>query len=730
MSSSRHLSASSSSDASSDDEVVSGKEQMRAAEKGKVHQAEDEHNKADKVVDIDQKKGREPDEEEDEEEKSSSSSSSSPGFVHDDELGDEELGVVSKYAKVNQPCPFSKRSPPYPVLLEWRNINYKVVLQLPPDNFFLKLLLRGPLPDRVASLLKKKREVPILNNVSGFVNPGNIIAIMGPTGSGKTTLLNVLARRIKRNVTGDILVNGEEVHGSRLKRRMAYVLQDDLFFPNLTVRETVNYTAYLKLPTNLSLQEKRDRVDEILSEVGLTRAANTIVGGMWVRGISGGERKRTNIANELINNPSLIFLDEPTTGLDAATSLGLIVSLKQLAKSGHTVVTTIHQPSSAMFMMFDNVLLLAEGGWVVYSGSAAGVLPYFASLGLHAPTHYNPADFMLEVVTCNEKMNDGRTVRQLLIDSYGQREKDDGPTKPVKITDEFKAGAMDIKKGPKYPTNFFLQTGVMAMRTFKQRRHEILSWAHVIQVSLISILSAFLWFQTPLKESAINDRVGFLFFSTMFWTMHTWFQALYAFPPERAVLNRERATGTFRLSAYFVGKTIAEAPLEMVLPLLFGVITYWIVGLPGGGNFIFFLVLLCLYTLMGAGIGLAIGAAVVQMKKALTISIIIVLSSVLLGGFFLKSSTLPVWIAWARWLSVIKYSYEVQMLNQFQLTSVTFTPSSPSSYSVNPITGSAILHYYDIETNVWGDIIFLVGMIILSRICAYLALRFLNKPRM
>lgn len=112
------------------------------------------------------------------------------------------------------------------------------------------------------------------------------------------------------------------------------------------------------------------------------------------RGVSGGERKRTNIATEIVSNPALVFLDEPTSGLDAATSLGLIVSLKMLAKSGHTVVTTIHQPSSAMFMMFDKVILLAEGGWMVYSGPAREVLNYFSTLGLHAPSSYNPADFM------------------------------------------------------------------------------------------------------------------------------------------------------------------------------------------------------------------------------------------------------------------------------------------------------------------------------------------------
>jgi ABC-type multidrug transport system fused ATPase/permease subunit len=199
-------------------------------------------------------------------------------------VGDEEdgLGVVSKYAKVNQPCPFSKHPPQRRFNLEWRDINYKVVFPVPPENLLLKLLLKLPIPERVANLFKAKKEVPILNNVSGRIAAGQVVAIMGPTGSGKTTLLNVLARRIKSNVTGDILINGEPVKGRRLKRRMAYVLQDDIFFPHLTVRDTVTYTAYLKLSKSLSWQEKRDRVEDILTELGIQRCSNTIVGGGWV----------------------------------------------------------------------------------------------------------------------------------------------------------------------------------------------------------------------------------------------------------------------------------------------------------------------------------------------------------------------------------------------------------------------------------------------------------------
>ncbi|ELR11672.1 ABC2 type transporter superfamily protein [Acanthamoeba castellanii str. Neff] len=637
---------------------------------------------------------------------------------------DEELAaVVSKYAKIHQPVPFSKQSPKLRINLEWRNIDYKVVYPMPPSNFFVKLLFRLPIPATITTMLKKKREIPILNRVSG-----------------STTLLNVLARRIKSNLTGEVLVNGEEVSGRRFKRRMAYVLQDDIFFPSITVRDTVTDAAYLKLPKSMSLKEKRAKVDDVLSELGLERCSGTIVGGGWVRGVSGGERKRTNIATEIISNPSLVFLDEPTSGLDAATSLGLIVSLKTLAKSGHTVVTTIHQPSSAMFMMFDKVLLLAEGGWVVYSGSAAGVLPYFASLGLDAPLQYNPADFMLEVVSSTEKVKDGRTVRQMLIDTYGENEKkreaeqnNEGMREEKEQEKEEEAKSLeDMKHGDKFVTPFWLQTWVLTKRTFKQRRHDILSWDRIIQILFIAVLSGLLWLQMDKDEESLGDRVGFLFFTTMFWVMTTWFNALFAFPPERAVLTKERSTGTYRLSAYFVGKVLAETPLELVMPILFSVITYWMVGLADdGGSFVFFVVIMCLFVLMGSGIGLLIGAIMVDVKKALTLSTIVVLGSVLLGGFFISQNNLKVWIAWARWISFMKYCYELVLLNEFKVGNETFAPAPISAYGpdVQEITGQDVLDHLNVETYIWADIIFVVGVIVVSRVMAYLSLRYLNKPK-
>ncbi len=215
---------------------------------------------------------------------SSSSSSSEDGDAVDKkegiagELGWTDQLIASTYATLKGVTAFSSREPKFQTTLEWKNIDYKLQMPVPPQNFFLKLLLKLPFADY---LLMGKREVQILHDISGVCKPGECLAIMGPTGSGKTTLLNVLARRVKSGVTGQVLINGHKPT-RRMKRQTAYVLQDDIFFANLTVRETLNYTAYLKISHKLSFAEKRERVEEALAEMGLQRASNTIIGGHFV----------------------------------------------------------------------------------------------------------------------------------------------------------------------------------------------------------------------------------------------------------------------------------------------------------------------------------------------------------------------------------------------------------------------------------------------------------------
>ncbi|TDH15741.1 hypothetical protein EPR50_G00013110 [Perca flavescens] len=206
-------------------------------------------------------------------------------------------------------------------------------------------------------------------------------AIMGATGSGKTSLLDVIAGRkdpagLKQ---GKVLVDGKAVT-SELRLSSAYVVQDDILMGTLSVRENLLFSANLRLnPRHHSSSDKKSRVDAIIQDLGLTDCADTKIGTEFLRGVSGGERKRCSIGMELITSPSLLFLDEPTTGLDSNTANCIINLLHRLSRKGKTVIFSIHQPRYSIFRQFDHLTLMHKGE-VVYAGAAAHALEYFTNL--------------------------------------------------------------------------------------------------------------------------------------------------------------------------------------------------------------------------------------------------------------------------------------------------------------------------------------------------------------
>ncbi|CAI0396048.1 unnamed protein product [Linum tenue] len=208
---------------------------------------------------------------------------------------------------------------------------------------------------------------------------------MGPSGSGKTTLLNLLSGKIKSETTGSITIG--------------FVTQDDVVFPHLTVKETLTYSALLQLPSVLSRQQKRDRALNVITELGLDRCQNTMVGGKFMRGVSGGERKRVCIGNEILLNPSLLFLDEPTSGLDSTTALRIVQLLQNMA-----------EPSSRVFSKFDKLILLGKGS-SLYFGKASEAMLYFSSIGCYPLIAMNPAEFLVDL--SNGDVNDKSVPAQL-----------------------------------------------------------------------------------------------------------------------------------------------------------------------------------------------------------------------------------------------------------------------------------------------------------------------------
>ncbi|KAI1124029.1 putative ABC multidrug transporter [Nemania abortiva] len=244
-------------------------------------------------------------------------------------------------------------------------------------------------------------EKQLLRNVSGFVTPGKLVALMGSSGAGKTTLMDVLAqRKDKGTVKGSILINGEP-QGITFQRDTGYCEQNDVHEATATVREALLFSARLRQPHSVPDAEKVEYVEYIMSLLELFPLQHAVIGSPN-SGLSIEQRKRLTIATELVAKPSLLFLDEPTSGLDGQSAYEICRFMKKLAAAGQTIICTIHQPSAVLFETFDVLLLLAKGGRTTYFGETGHessiVLDYFARHGVPCPPDSNPAEHIVDVV--------------------------------------------------------------------------------------------------------------------------------------------------------------------------------------------------------------------------------------------------------------------------------------------------------------------------------------------
>jgi ABC-type multidrug transport system ATPase subunit len=279
-----------------------------------------------------------------------------------------------------------------PFLLCWSRLSKSVQISEKSSGLLNRSITVASENKKAPTRKQKKDPITktILNQVSGQAVPGEILALMGPSGSGKTTLLDSLSGRTALN-SGVITVNGNQIQSKekssaltqsmkRFNSKVAYVKQEDVFFDHLTVRDQLAYTAFLRMPQALSRQVKLDGVEGILKLLRLSKVANSPI-----KSLSGGEKKRVNIATELLTNPSCLLLDEPTSGLDSTSAVALVRLLQHLAlQQQKTVIMSIHQPSSGIFLGFDSLLLLAEGS-VVYFGSPTYSINYLAKKDLACP---------------------------------------------------------------------------------------------------------------------------------------------------------------------------------------------------------------------------------------------------------------------------------------------------------------------------------------------------------
>ncbi|KAF5475836.1 hypothetical protein F2P56_007601 [Juglans regia] len=264
------------------------------------------------------------------------------------------------------------------------------------------------------TLTLKGKKKHLLRCVTGKFMPGRVSAVMGPSGAGKTTFLSALAGKVTGcNMSGLILINGKVESMQSYKKIIGFVPQDDIVHGNLTVEENLRFSARCRLSADMPKPDKVLVIERVIECLGLQAVRDSLVGTVEKRGISGGQRKRVNVGLEMVMEPSLLILDEPTTGLDSSSSLLLLRALRREALEGVNICMVVHQPSYALFKMFDDLILLAKGGLTAYHGSAKKVEEYFAGLGINVPERVNPPDHFIDILEGIVKPSSGVTREQL-----------------------------------------------------------------------------------------------------------------------------------------------------------------------------------------------------------------------------------------------------------------------------------------------------------------------------
>ncbi|KNH06987.1 ATP-binding cassette protein subfamily G [Perkinsela sp. CCAP 1560/4] len=535
---------------------------------------------------------------------------------------------------------------------------------------------------------------------------------MGPSGSGKTTLLNFLSGRLPRDSVhlgeGMTLFNGEHLSPSKISHLVSYVAQDDIVFDFDTPREALYFSVRIRNCT--SHNQAQDKVQLVLDQMGLGKCADTIIGNPQVqRGVSGGERKRVNIGVELITDPRVILLDEPTTGLDSVNALRIVLLLKKLAhECGNTIICSIHQPSSEIFAAFDDLLLLANGK-CCYHGSIEGAKAHFDSIGYELPLHHNPAEHYLKV------MHENPLICDLFTPS----------TQISKI--ETKCPITLAARG----SPWWLQAKLLSARSFRNMiRSPIAFYARSFQTVFFILLLGLLYLNLGKDQDSVQDRVGLLFFIVINQSMVALMNGVIVFPPERAVFLREQANGAYSPYVYAFTKIFAEMPLQILFPLVFSSCIYWMTRLTRTiSAFGVFVGITVLVANTAQSYGLLVSAALSSVQTAMAIVPLTVLPFFLTGGLLANSARLDPWFNWLTYISFVRRGFIALVRNEFTKQE-TFECPGNGAPCLFP-TGEAVLQFYGFQNDtLFQQVAVLLVSMISLRILTALSLAYHARKKL
>ncbi|KAH9147204.1 hypothetical protein AeRB84_009126, partial [Aphanomyces euteiches] len=432
-------------------------------------------------------------------------------------------------------------------------------------------------------VVRNKQARPILTNAIGRCAPGELTAILGPSGSGKTTLLDILAdRRASGFISGKVTVNGKRRDSTTFRLMASYVAQDDSLLGSFSVLETLRYAAQLSVASIVSSFETEQRVQAAIDDMGLRSCQDTLVGDIFRKGLSGGQRRRLSIAIELLKQPTILLLDEPTSGLDSASTYNVVKYIKKLCSQNRTVVATIHQPSSIVYHMFSNIMILAKGQ-TVFFGPPTSALSHFASLGHRLPPFTNPGEFYLQLVNTDF---DGHHDVDELIASYASS------AAAAQVHEQINQDRSDLRMF-EFPMDYMRElrpsawrqmTMLMHRNSLNNIRNPGVYGIRLAMYIMLSLMVATVYIYTN-KQIRDEDRAALLFYVQAFLVFMS-VAVLPFFIEQRSVFNRERANNSLNVTSFVVANFLAALPGIFLIAV---VATAIVVGLAGLESFGYFL---------------------------------------------------------------------------------------------------------------------------------------------
>ncbi|KAI4187797.1 MAG: hypothetical protein L6R41_002564 [Letrouitia leprolyta] len=531
----------------------------------------------------------------------------------------------------------------------------------------------------------------ILNDFTGCVRPGEMLLVLGRPGSGCSTFLKVLANQRFgfESIDGDVTYGGTDARemGKNYRGEIVYNPEDDLHYATLSVKNTLSFALKTRTPGKESRNEGESRADyvkEFLRVVSklfwIEHTLGTKVGDEFVRGVSGGEKKRVSIAEAMITRASTQCWDNSTRGLDASTALEYVESLRTLTNMAHiSTLVALYQAGESLYELFDKVILIDEGRCLYY-GSTQDAVAYFEGLGFERPARWTTADFLTSVTDPHErKIRDGYADRiPRSAEQFEQAYKNSNAFRATKsdidsFNQELEAQRRErlenqskATKQRNYTLPFYKQVIECTNRQFLIMWGDKLTlggkWGGIVFQALIV---GSLFYNMPQTSAGVFLRGGVLFLLLLFNALLALAELTAVFQ-SRAILLKHKSFSFYRPSAYAIAQTVVDLPLVLVQVLLFDIVVYWMANLaPTASQFFISLLILFVETLSIYSLFRAMGALVSSLDVATRVTGVAIQALIVYTGYLIPPQKMHPWFKWLIWINPVQYGFEALMANEF-----------------------------------------------------------------